>query len=115
METQFSGFRGLDDGVFTVVLLLVLDDWNHSDLAVKSSVVEPVDVLGDGDLDVVDALNGAMELSQQTPVRPIDPVKPRLDPIGANAWGAPLVDDFHLEGSRHRFTFGRNCRPSPQG
>jgi len=48
-------------------------------------------------------------------VRPIDPVKPRLDPIGANAWGAPLVDDFHLEGSRHRLTFGRNCRPSPQG
>ena len=42
-------------GVFTVVLPLVIDGWAHSDLAVKTPVVEPVDVLGDGDLDVADS------------------------------------------------------------
>jgi hypothetical protein len=64
VETQFSGFRGLDDQIFTVVLLLVLDGWDHSDLAVKSSVIEPVDLLGDGDLDVVDALPRALVADQ---------------------------------------------------
>ncbi len=38
------------------MLLLELGWWDQSDLAVESSVVEPVDVLGDGDLEVVDAL-----------------------------------------------------------
>ena len=36
----------------------VLGWGNEADLAVQSSVVEPVDVLGDGDLEVVDALPG---------------------------------------------------------
>jgi hypothetical protein len=38
-----------------VVVGLVLDRWDQAQFAVQSSVVEPVDVLGDGDLDVVDA------------------------------------------------------------
>jgi hypothetical protein len=40
----------------TVVVVLVLGGRDQSDLAVQSSVVEPVDVLGDGDLEVVDVL-----------------------------------------------------------
>lgn len=35
---------------------LVLDRGDESDLAVEPSEVEPVDVLGDGDLEVVDVL-----------------------------------------------------------
>jgi hypothetical protein len=35
--------------VLKVVLGLELDRWNGADLAVHSSVVEPVDVLGGGD------------------------------------------------------------------
>jgi hypothetical protein len=38
----------------TVVLSLVLDGWDEPDLAVRAAVVEPVDVLGDGDLEVGD-------------------------------------------------------------
>jgi transposase len=38
----------------TVVGVLVLGRWDQADLAVQSSVVEPVDVLGDSDLEVVD-------------------------------------------------------------
>ena len=37
---------------------LVLDGWHEADLAVQATVVEPVDVLGDGDLEVVDRLLG---------------------------------------------------------
>jgi len=44
--------------VVTVVLLLELGWWDGADLAVKASVVEPVDVLGDRDLEVVDVLPG---------------------------------------------------------
>jgi hypothetical protein len=33
----------------TVVVVLVLGGWDQSDLAVQASMVEPVDVLGDGD------------------------------------------------------------------
>jgi len=40
----------------TVVGLLVLGRWDQPDLAVQASVVEPVDVLRDGDLEVVDVL-----------------------------------------------------------
>ncbi len=40
----------------TVVGVLVLGRWDQVDLAVQSAVVEPVDVLGDGDLRVVDVL-----------------------------------------------------------
>jgi hypothetical protein len=44
----------------TVVADLVLGGWNESDLAVQTTVVEPVDVLGDGDLEVVDVLPGSL-------------------------------------------------------
>jgi hypothetical protein len=40
----------------TVVVVFVLGGWDETDLAVQASVVEPVDVLGDGDLEVVDVL-----------------------------------------------------------
>ncbi len=40
----------------TVVGVLVLSGRDESNLAVQASVVEPVDVLGDGDLQVVDVL-----------------------------------------------------------
>jgi hypothetical protein len=40
-----------------VVVVFELDGRDESDLAVQSSVVEPVDVLRDGDLEVVDALS----------------------------------------------------------
>ena len=43
-----------------VVVVLVLDRWDESDLAAGPSVVEPVDVLGDGDLEVVDVLPRAL-------------------------------------------------------
>jgi hypothetical protein len=43
-----------------VALGLVLDRWDEVDLAVEASEVEPIDVLGDGDLDVVDVLPGSM-------------------------------------------------------
>ena len=39
-----------------MVQVLVLDRWEKPELAVEAAVVEPVDVLGDGDLEVVDAL-----------------------------------------------------------
>ena len=37
------------------MLVFELNRWNETDLAVETAVVEPVDVLGDGDLEVVDA------------------------------------------------------------
>src|SRR5680860_1123761 len=40
------------------VLGLVLHRWDEADLAVEPAEVEPVDVLSDGDLEVVDALPG---------------------------------------------------------
>ena len=42
------------------MLYFELDGWDESDLAVEASVVEPVDVFRDGDLEVVDALPGAL-------------------------------------------------------
>ena len=47
-----------------VVLLLELDGRHESDLAVEPSVVEPVDVLGDSDLEVVDGLPWALVADQ---------------------------------------------------
>jgi hypothetical protein len=44
----------------TVVHVLVLGGRDQADLAVQPSVVEPVDVLGDGDLEVVDVLPGPL-------------------------------------------------------
>jgi hypothetical protein len=40
----------------TVVVVLAFGGRDQSDLAVQSSVVEPVEVLGDGDLEVVEVL-----------------------------------------------------------
>jgi hypothetical protein len=64
VETRLLGSGLGEDGVLTVVLVLdrcpvgglELGRRDESDLAVKASVVEPVDVLDDGDLDVADAL-----------------------------------------------------------
>jgi hypothetical protein len=42
----------------------VLGWWNEADLAVQASVVEPVDVLRDGELEVVDALPGSLVADQ---------------------------------------------------
>ena len=39
----------------TVVVVFVLGGRNQADLTVQPSVVEPVDVLGDGDLEVINA------------------------------------------------------------
>jgi hypothetical protein len=47
-----------------VEVVLVLDRWDQADLAVQPSMVEPVDVLGDGDLQVVDALPRALLADQ---------------------------------------------------
>jgi hypothetical protein len=44
----------------TVVIDFVLNRWDEADLAVQASVAEPVDVLGDGDLEVVDALRRSL-------------------------------------------------------
>jgi hypothetical protein len=41
-----------------------LGGWDVAELAVEASLVEPVDVLGDGDLDVVDAGPGALVADQ---------------------------------------------------
>jgi hypothetical protein len=40
----------------TVVVVLVLRGRDEPDLVVEASVVEPVDVLGDGDLEFIDVL-----------------------------------------------------------
>ena len=50
----------------TVVVVFVLDGWGQPDLAVQASVVEPVDVLGGGDLEVVDALPGTIAADRET-------------------------------------------------
>jgi hypothetical protein len=50
--------------VVTVVLNLVLDRRDRADFAAQASVVEPVDVLSDGDLEVVDAAPGALVADQ---------------------------------------------------
>jgi len=42
----------------------VLGRWDQSDLAVQAPVVEPVDVFGDGDLQVVDVLPRALVADQ---------------------------------------------------
>jgi len=42
----------------------VLGGWYQADLAVQAPVVEPVDVLGDGDLQVVDVLPRALVADQ---------------------------------------------------
>jgi hypothetical protein len=41
-----------------------LRGWDVAELAVEAALVEPVDVLGDGDLDVVDAGPGTLVADQ---------------------------------------------------
>ncbi len=50
--------------VVTVVLLLELGRWDGPDPAMQTPVVEPVDVLGDRDLEVVDVLPGPLVADQ---------------------------------------------------
>ena len=50
--------------VVTVVLLLELGRWDGPDPAMQTPVVEPVDVLGDRDLEVVDILPGPLVADQ---------------------------------------------------
>jgi len=67
VEARLVGSGLGEDLVLTVVLDrgccpvvgLVLGGWDESDFAVEASVVVPVDVLGDGDLDVDDRLPAA--------------------------------------------------------
>ena len=47
-----------------VEVVLVLDRWDQADFAVQPSVVEPVHVLGDGDLQVVDAFPRSLVADQ---------------------------------------------------
>ena len=61
----FSGgseltLRRVSGRVATVVGVLELGGWHQADLAVQAAVVEPVDVLGDGDLEAVDVLPRAL-------------------------------------------------------
>jgi hypothetical protein len=42
------------------VALVEFGGWDHADLAVESAVVEPVDVLEGGELEVVEAARGAL-------------------------------------------------------
>jgi hypothetical protein len=49
---------GAEGGVRTVVLIFVLDGWGFAAGAVQPSVVEAVDVLQGGELDVVQAFPG---------------------------------------------------------
>lgn len=67
------GFRGRWDSWFSGdevgcvrhgVERFVLGRWDVAELAVEPSLVEPVDVLGDGDLEVVDACPGALVADQ---------------------------------------------------
>ncbi len=51
---------GSQRGVVTVVVVLELGGRDESDFAVEAAVIEPVDVLSDGDLEVVDAPPGAL-------------------------------------------------------
>jgi hypothetical protein len=56
-EGCLRGVPGRDLGP---VVGLELDGWDEPDLAVKAPVVEPVDVLGDGDLNVADGFPAAL-------------------------------------------------------
>jgi hypothetical protein len=46
------------------VVGFVLHRWDQADLAVEASVVAPVDVLGEGDLEIVDVLPGSAVTEQ---------------------------------------------------
>jgi hypothetical protein len=56
VEAWFSSADGLPGGLGGVVEGLVLHGWDEPKLAVEAAVVVPVDVLRDGDLQVVDAV-----------------------------------------------------------
>ena len=52
--------RGLEGlGGLTVVAVFELGGWDESELAVQAAVVEPVDVLEGGELDMVEPLPGS--------------------------------------------------------
>ena len=55
---------GRRHGLVVMVDVLELDGWDHADLVVETSVVEPVDVLGGRDLKLVDARPGAVVTDQ---------------------------------------------------
>jgi hypothetical protein len=58
-----GGSAGFQDGFwgeYGGVEGLVLGGWDVPEFAVETSLVEPVDVLGDGDLHVLDPASGAL-------------------------------------------------------
>src|SRR5439155_26583523 len=59
MEAPLSRL-GLLPGGLRVVQGFVFGGWDEPELAVEPSVVVPVDVLGDGQLEVVDAVPGPL-------------------------------------------------------
>ena len=63
MEASNSLSRLLGEGGASV-LGLVLDRRDEADLPVEPAEVEPVDVLGDGDFEVVDVLPGSAVADQ---------------------------------------------------
>ena len=72
MEARLVGSGLGEDGVLTVVLAglgcpvggLVLCGWDEPEFAVEASVVEPVDVLGDRELEIADAVPRAAVADQ---------------------------------------------------
>jgi len=52
------GLDGWCRGVLTVMVSFMFDRWNQPDLAGKMAIIVPVDVLGDGDLEIVDGAPG---------------------------------------------------------
>jgi hypothetical protein len=59
------------DGL-TVVGLFQLGGWDHADLAVKASVVEPVDVFQGGELDVIEPSPWAFRSDQLGLIEPVE-------------------------------------------
>ena len=64
MEAGLSRVGGLPSAGLTVVVGLVLRGWDQPELAVQAPVVVPVDVLGEGDLQVVDPVPWALVSDQ---------------------------------------------------
>jgi hypothetical protein len=56
----------------TVVVGFELGGWDHSDAAVESAVVEPVDVFEGGELDVVETAPGAVPVDEFPLVQPVE-------------------------------------------
>ncbi len=60
MEAPNRRADGSQRRVVTVLVVLELGRRDESDLAVQATVIEPTDVLSDGDLEVVDAAPRAL-------------------------------------------------------